>query len=149
LYYALRAGVAAGIATAIWQYLAIDRGWWIAVSAVVVIQPQRHATLMKSLNRILGTIIGAATATLAATFLPLNPVTAAIVVTFTVAIAWRSPNLREPLPLAAITAVLVFTLDSQQQSLTIGFWRAIEIVAGVAIGIAVAAIPLPGERSAG
>lgn len=146
-YYALRTGMAAGIATAIWQSSDLDRGWWIAVSAVVVIQPDRRATMVKSLNRVLGTLIGAATATIAATFLPLNPATAAIVVGFTVGLAWRSPNLREPLPLAAITAVLVFTLDNQQQSLAIGLWRTVEIVAGVAIGLGIAAIPLPGERA--
>jgi uncharacterized membrane protein YccC len=147
LYYALRTGAAAGIATAIWQFLHLDRGLWIAVSAVVVIQVDRNATVGKSLSRVLGTLIGAATATLAATFLPLTPATAAIVVAATVALAWQAPNLREPLPLAAITAVLVFTLDNQQQSLTIGLWRAVEIIAGVLIGVAVAAIPLPGETS--
>jgi uncharacterized membrane protein YccC len=145
LYYALRTGAAAGVATAIWQSLHLDRGWWIAVSAVVVIQPDRSATLAKSVNRVLGTLIGAATATLAASFLVLNPATAAIVVGLTVALAWWSPNLREPLPLAAITAVLVFTLDDQQQSLIVGIWRTLEIIAGVAIGLGISAIPLPGE----
>ncbi len=101
--------------------------------------------MAKSLNRILGTLIGAATATLAATFLSLNPATAALVVGFTVALAWQSPNLREPLPLAAITAILVFTLDNEQRSLAVGLWRSVEIVGGVAIGLGLAAIPLPGE----
>lgn len=145
LYYALRTGAAAGVATAIWQSLHLNRGWWIAVAAVVVIQPDRHATMAKSLNRVLGTVIGAAIATLAATFLPLNAATAAVVVGCTVALGWQVPNLREPLPLAAITAVLVFTLDNEQGSLAIGLWRSVEIVAGVAIGLGLAAIPLPGE----
>jgi uncharacterized membrane protein YccC len=144
-YYALRTGMAAGIATGIWQYFRLDRGWWIAVAAVVVIQPDRTATMAKSLNRVLGTVIGAASATLATTFLPLNPATATLVVAFTVAVAWRFANLREPLPLAAVTAILVFTLDDQQKSLSIGLWRSVEIIAGVAIGLGLAAIPLPGE----
>jgi uncharacterized membrane protein YccC len=147
LYYALHTGAAAGISTAIWQYWHIDRGWWIAVSAVVVIQPDRRATLVKSFARVLGTILGAITATLAVLCLPFNPLTAAVVVALTVAFAWRVPKLREPLPLAAITAILVFTLDSQQGSLAIGLWRAVQIVGGVAIGMALAAIPLPGERA--
>jgi uncharacterized membrane protein YccC len=147
-YYALRTGMAAGIATGIWQYFRLDRGWWIAVAAVVVIQPDRTATTAKSFSRVLGTVIGAASATLAATFLPLNPATATLVVAFTVALAWRFPNLREPLPLAAVTAILVFTLDNQQKSLSIGLWRSVEIIAGVAIGLGLAAIPLPGETPA-
>jgi uncharacterized membrane protein YccC len=145
MYYALRTGAAAGVATAIWHYLHLERGWWIAVSAVVVLQPDPTATMAKSANRILGTLIGAATATLAATFLPLNPLTAAVVVALTVGLAWSVPNLREPLPLTAVTAVLVFTLDNQQESIVIGLWRALEIFAGVAIGLAIAAIRLPGE----
>jgi uncharacterized membrane protein YccC len=145
LYYALRTAAAAGIATAISQFMHLDRGWWIAVGAVVVIQPDRSATLAKSVNRVLGTVIGGVTATLAARFLPLNPATAALVVGLTVGVAWRFPNLREALPLAGITAVLVFTLDNQQHSLAVGLWRALEIITGVGIGLALAAIPLPGE----
>lgn len=145
LYYALRTGAAAGIATAISQTWHVDRGLWIAVSAVVVIQPDRGATMAKSLSRVIGTVLGAVTATLAATFLPFNFVTVAVVVCATVGLAWQFQRLREPLPLAAITAILVFTLDSQDSSLTVGFWRFIEIVGGVAIGVVLAAIPLPGE----
>jgi uncharacterized membrane protein YccC len=40
-----------GVATAIWQYLQLDRGWWIAVSAVVVIQPDRGATMAETLQK--------------------------------------------------------------------------------------------------
>ena len=60
-------------------------------------------------------------------------------------LGWQVPNLREPLPLAAITAILVFTLDDQQGSLTVGFWCSVEIVAGVAVGLGLAVIPFPGE----
>lgn len=145
LYYALRTGAAAGIATAIWQTWHLDRGMWIAISAVVVIQPDRRATMTKSLNRVIGTVLGALTATFAATLLPLNFATVAVVVCATVRLAWQFEQLREPLPLAAITAILVFTLDNQDSSLTVGFWRSVEIVGGVAIGVVLAAIPLPGE----
>ncbi len=123
LYYALRTGAAAGIATAISQTWHVDRALWIAVSAVVVIQPDRQATTAKSLNRVIGTVLGAVTATFAATMLPLNFATVAIVVCATVGLAWQFEQLREPLPLAAITAILVFTLDNQDNSLTVGFWR--------------------------
>jgi uncharacterized membrane protein YccC len=146
LYYALRTGTAAGIATAISQTWHVDRGLWIAVSAVVVIQPDRHATMAKSLSRVIGTVVGAVTATLAATLLPFSFLTVAMVVCATVGLAWQFQRLREPLPLAAITAILVFTLDSQDNSLTVGLWRFVEIVGGVAIGAILAAIPLPGER---
>ena len=149
LYYALRTGVAAAIATGIWQSWEINHGWWIAIAAVVVIQPHRADTRLKSLNRVVGTLIGTVTATLAALFLPLNFATAGIVVAVTVLLGWRLPNLREPLPMAAITAVLVFTLDKESQSLEVGFLRSVEIVIGVLIALVLAAIPLPGEDHSG
>jgi uncharacterized membrane protein YccC len=148
-YYALRTGVAAGVATAAWQLLHLDHGWWIAISAVVVVQPDRGATTAKSVNRVLGTLIGGLTATAAALFLPFDPLTAAVVVSVTILFGWWIPALREPLPLAAITALLVFTLDTQDHSLSAGAWRAIEIAAGVLIGLAVATIRLPGEPPLG
>ena len=49
------------------------------------------------------------------------------------------------MPLAALTTVLVFTFDRQEQSLAAGFWRCVEIIGGVAVGLAVTAIPFPGE----
>jgi uncharacterized membrane protein YccC len=146
LYYALRTGLAAGIGTALGEILNIDRGWWITLTAIIVVQPDRSATLAKSLTRIIGTLIGAVTATLAATLLPFNAGTAALVVALTVAVGWRFRRLREPLPLALITAVLVFTLDSQSQSLRAGLLRTCLIITGVGIGLGLSLIPLPGER---
>ena len=62
-------------------------------------------------------------------------------------------RLRDPMPLAALT-VLVFTFDRREQALAAGFWRCVEIIAGVAIGLALMAIPFrasepgPGRRVA-
>lgn len=124
----------------------MDRGWWIAIAAVVVVQPDRISTKIKSLNRVIGMILGSVTATVAALVLPLNALTVAGVVGITVAIGWRIPRLREPLPLAGITALLVFILDRQNDSIDVGLWRTVQIIIGVLIGLLIAAIPLPGEK---
>src|SRR5437870_9052160 len=39
--YTIRAAAAAGIATALWQGLELTHGIWLAISAIVVLQPRR------------------------------------------------------------------------------------------------------------
>jgi len=49
------------------------------------------------------------------------------------------------MPLAVVATVLVFTFDRQEHTLAAGLWRCVEIIAGVGIGLALTAIPFPGE----
>src|SRR5207237_6589486 len=60
--YTIRAAAAAGIATALWQGLELTHGIWLAISAIVVLQPRRGETWAKGVNRVVGTLIGAAVA---------------------------------------------------------------------------------------
>jgi uncharacterized membrane protein YccC len=145
LAYTIRASAAAGITTAVWQRWNLAHGIWLTISAVVVIQPRRGETWAKGVNRIVGTLIGAAVATVCATFLPANALTVALAVAVTILLCWGSGRLRDPMPLAALTTVLVFTFDRQEQALAAGLWRCVEIIAGVAIGVVLTAIPVPGE----
>ena len=96
------------------------------------------------MNRVVGTLIGAAVATVCAAVMPANALTVGFAVALTILLCWGSGRLRDPMPLAALT-VLVFTFDRQEQALAAGFWRCVEIIAGVAIGLALMAIPFPGE----
>jgi len=145
LGYTVRAALAAGITTAVWQGLNLAHGIWLTVSAVVVVQPRRADTRLKGTNRIVGTLIGAAVATACAAVMPANAFTVGLAVALTILLCWGSGRLRDPMPLAALTTVLVFTFDRQEQSLAAGFWRCVEIIGGVAVGLAVTAIPFPGE----
>jgi len=144
LAYTIRAAAGAGITTALWQGLNLTHGIWLTISAVVVIQPRRVDTWAKGMNRVVGTLIGAAVATVCAAVMPANALTVGFAVALTILLCWGSGRLRDPMPLAALT-VLVFTFDRQEQALAAGFWRCVEIIAGVAIGLALMAIPFPGE----
>jgi uncharacterized membrane protein YccC len=145
LAYTIRAAAAAGITTALWQGLNLTHGIWLTISAVVVIQPRRSDTRAKGMNRVVGTLIGAAVATACAAVMPANAFTVALAVALTILLCWGSGRLRDPMPLAALTTVLVFTFDRQEHALAAGFWRCVEIIAGVGIGLALTAIPFPGE----
>jgi uncharacterized membrane protein YccC len=145
LAYTVRAALAAGVTTAIWQGLGLTHGIWLAISAIVVIQPRRYDAWAKGTSRIIGTVIGAAVATVCAAAMPADAVTVALAVAATILVCWASGRLQDPMPLAALTTVLVFTFDRQDHTLTAGLWRCGEIVAGVAIGLVLTALPFPGE----
>lgn len=145
LGYTIRAAVAAGTTTALWQGLNLTHGIWLTISAVVVIQPRRGDTWAKGVNRVVGTLVGAAVATACAALMPANALTVGLAVALTVLLCWGSGRLHDPMPLAALTTVLVFTFDRQEHALAAGFWRCVEIIAGVGIGLVLTAIPFPGE----
>lgn len=56
--YALRTGIAAGIAMWAYRYFHIDHGYWIPFTMMIVIQTYISATIKKARDRIIGTILG-------------------------------------------------------------------------------------------
>src|SRR5437870_404481 len=91
------AAAAAGIATALWQGLELTHGIWLAISASVVLQPRTDQTWAKGVNRVVGTLIGAAVATACAAVLPANAFTVAGAVAVTILLCWSSGRLHDPM----------------------------------------------------
>jgi len=60
--HALRAAVTASAATAAYLLLDIPHGMWLALTVVIVLQPQLGPTLTRALQRTAGTVLGAAVA---------------------------------------------------------------------------------------
>lgn len=56
--HALRVGVTAAGATALAHLLGVQRGYWITLTALIVLQPSAGATWVKGLQRIGGTVAG-------------------------------------------------------------------------------------------
>jgi uncharacterized membrane protein YccC len=56
--HALRVGVTAAAATALAHLLGVQRGYWITLTALIVLQPSAGATWVKGLQRIGGTMAG-------------------------------------------------------------------------------------------
>ena len=61
--HALRLAITVGIATAMYRIAGWDRGYWIALTALIVLRPEFHDTLGRGLARVGGTLAGAALAT--------------------------------------------------------------------------------------
>jgi uncharacterized membrane protein YccC len=56
--YVLRTALVAGIAMAIWKIFDIQRGYWIAFTVIIVLQPYFGATIQKARDRTIGTVLG-------------------------------------------------------------------------------------------
>lgn len=56
--HALRVGVTAAAATALAHVLGVQRGYWITLTALIVLQPSAGATWVRGLQRIGGTVAG-------------------------------------------------------------------------------------------
>jgi uncharacterized membrane protein YccC len=69
LRFALRVGLVTAAAVALTAALGLKRGYWVTITAVLILQPYTGATSRRALQRVLGTIVGGAlTAALAALF---------------------------------------------------------------------------------
>jgi uncharacterized membrane protein YccC len=68
LRYALR--MALVTATAVWLTWALDlqRGYWVTITIVIILQPYTGATTLKAMQRVLGTVVGGALTALLGAF---------------------------------------------------------------------------------
>jgi hypothetical protein len=70
--HALRLSVTLAIATAIYRIPGLPRGYWIPLTALLVLKPEFHDTFARGIARIAGTLLGAAFATLIVRTIPLG-----------------------------------------------------------------------------
>jgi hypothetical protein len=81
--YAVRLAATLTVATIIAHQLALPNGYWVPMTALLVLRTNLHETLTRGLARMLGTIVGAGLATLLVSFVRPGPATlAALVVLF-------------------------------------------------------------------
>ena len=62
--HAVRLAVTLAIATAWYRLAAFPRGYWLPMTALVVLKPEFQGTFAAGLARVAGTLLGAAGATL-------------------------------------------------------------------------------------
>ena len=83
LHHALRVGVVTTIAVVITALLHSNHGYWVTLTAVVILQPYTGATRQKALQRVAGTIVGAALAAVLSALFGGTPVIIALIFVFT------------------------------------------------------------------
>ncbi|MES1258583.1 MAG: FUSC family protein, partial [Acidobacteriota bacterium] len=79
-HYGLRLAVTLGITAGIARHVSLDHGYWVPMTALLVLKPDFHQTLARVTMRIAGTLVGAALATLIAALMRPQPVVLALLV---------------------------------------------------------------------
>jgi uncharacterized membrane protein YccC len=64
--HALRLAIVTAAAVALTSALGLKRGYWVTITAVIILQPFVGATSLRALQRVLGTVVGGALAALLA-----------------------------------------------------------------------------------
>jgi uncharacterized membrane protein YccC len=57
--HALRVAIVTAVAVLVTHLLRLPRGYWVTITAIIILQPFAGATLIKTLQRVLGTVAGA------------------------------------------------------------------------------------------
>jgi hypothetical protein len=71
--HALRLAVTIAIGTAVYRFVHLDRGYWLPMTALIVLRPEFQETFSRALARVAGTIGGAFLATLLVYFYSPGP----------------------------------------------------------------------------
>ncbi len=141
--YAVRTALAATLALGISKWFDIERGYWIPLTVIIIIQPYFGATLRKAMDRIIGTVLGGIVGSLIRllpTGLFLQELMLFIAAILTVY------YLRRRYSVAAffmtITLVLLFTIDQTFDPHMIWI-RALSTLGGAALAIIAGFVLLP------
>lgn len=139
--HALRLTVAVGAATTIYRVMQLPRGYWMPMTALLVLQPNFHDTFTRGAARIAGTILGGGVATLLVTQLHPRPAGLTIMVLTFVWICYATFRVNYTLFTIAITGYVVFILMlsgvGEMAAVTL---RAIDTVVGGCIALVVYAV---------
>lgn len=109
--YAVRQGLTVAAAAELARSLGLANGYWVPMTALIVLKPGFRETFQRGLERVVGTLLGAALATLLVHALRLEPITVAVLV---VVFAWGSYallNVNYGLFAVFLTGYIVFLLD--------------------------------------
>jgi uncharacterized membrane protein YccC len=106
----LRFAIVLAVAMALGRHFAADRGYWIPMTAALVLKPDFQTTFVRGFGRIAGTLIGAVVATLVIALVRGHPVAQVAGLIATAAAAYVTFNPNYALFSIAITSFVVIVL---------------------------------------
>jgi len=138
---ALRMALAATLAVLVAFWLDLDNPWWAGISGVVLIQADRTATLARSVDRVLGTAVGAAIGYFSAGIVDHHLIFLTIAGSCTGFAIYAQERAEHGYAflLGGVTVVLIMfgSLAQPGAALNLAFYRALEIGVGVVVACAV------------
>lgn len=142
--YAFRSAVAAAGAIFLYKWLDIEKGYWIAFTVMVVVQPYFGATIRKALERVSGTLAGVLVAGILTSFTANNYLLKVILLFLCFFFMVYSIRKKYAVGVFFITIslVLLFQVESHYDSSLI-YIRAFATLAGAVLGITAGFAVLP------
>jgi uncharacterized membrane protein YccC len=134
---ALRTALATVLATLVALALHLDNPWWAAITGMVIVQADRTATLARSVDRVIGTTIGAAIGYLGAAAVADHLLFLSLVAGCTGFVIYAQERAEHSYAflLGGVTVVLVLfgSLAQPGAAFHLAVYRALEIYVGVAV----------------
>jgi uncharacterized membrane protein YgaE (UPF0421/DUF939 family) len=112
--YAVRSGVAAGAATLLAHALDIPNGYWLPLTAALVLKPSIWETARRGLERIAGTLVGGAVAGIVAALLQPGPAALAAIIACVAWAAYAFQRVNYAIMSACISGYVAFLLALDQ-----------------------------------
>jgi uncharacterized membrane protein YccC len=139
--HALRLAAAVAIATTIYRVLHLPRGYWMPMTALLVLRPDFHDTFARGAARIGGTILGGGIATLVVRELEPGPIALTLLLLAFVWGCYATFRMNYTLFTISVTGYVVFILMlSGVGEITAVTLRAVDTVAGGCLALIVYAL---------
>jgi hypothetical protein len=140
----VRALTAASLSFLVADALALPQGYWAVITALIIVQGSLGGTLAAGIDRVLGTVAGAALGVAAALARGFWQVPEIVLLVLAVAPVSLLAAIRPSFRIAPVTAAIVLLASSNRISpIEAALDRVVEIAIGTAIGIAVSILVLP------
>ncbi|MCY1016410.1 FUSC family protein [Pyxidicoccus sp. MSG2] len=132
--HALRLGVSAALATALVRGLGLDHGYWVIITVIIVLQPYSGLTLQRSLQRVAGTLLGAAVAA-GLVALVRDPVVILVAIMVLFAVAMSVQPLSLPAFQVLLTPAIVLLSELQSGDWDLAGVRIVNTLLGGALAL--------------
>jgi len=147
--HAIRVSAAVGVAFALATLLRLPQGYWAVFTAVIVVQSSLGATITASMERFMGTVVGALTGAVAAYFHTKWPEFGGLILCVTVALLAFVVSVRPALKVATVTAVIMLIgQTTHMDPLIAASLRVAEITVGSLVGVAATLLIFPARAHA-
>ena len=110
-HYAVRLSATLTAATAVQHFSALPNGYWVPMTALIVLKPDFQQTFFRGVERVIGTVVGAGLATLLVHALRLDLATIGMLVVMFAWLGYTLINVNYAVYAVFLTAYIVFLLD--------------------------------------
>ena len=107
----MRQGATLGLGAELARLLVLPNGYWVPMTALLVLKPDFRQTFHRGLERVVGTLAGAALASLLVHAIHLDPFTMGCLIVFFAWLGYTLVNVNYAVYAVFLTAYIVFLLD--------------------------------------